>query len=195
MAAGAPLAVGELAVRRGRGDRVPLDPRDAPRRAARRLGPAAVCHLGRLGGRDCGPRLHPHLVGRAAASAPRHARGAHARRAARRSSHRRACRARAGARGGGHGASAAEPPLDRDEYVRRSRRRRARAAPPLDEPRRRQPSLPARALGHRGRLVEELLAGPPEAERAARSSAGATALACGRSAGSRGRPQPLRDAV
>ena len=77
VAAGIARALGELAVPRRRGDRRPLVAALAAAPAAPRRPAATAGDGGGLGG--CGrrsrSRLHPHLVGRTAASAARDARG------------------------------------------------------------------------------------------------------------------------
>ena len=162
-------ALGELAVRRRRDDRDALQPRRHPRRAAARRRAARVRLVRTLGGvgraarrarRDGGS--HAHLVGRAAASALRHARDPH---------RRPADRARA------HGAH-------RRTRARRSSRTRRRGAPTAATTsriagRRRAVGLDAELLHPDGdgvvsarELARELLgAEPPEPEALAQLAA------------------------
>ena len=91
LASGRARAVGELAVARRRADGDGLEPRARPRRAAARGRPAGVRLVRGVGGVGRAARalgvaagLHADLVGRPAASAVRHARGARSRPADRR---------------------------------------------------------------------------------------------------------------
>ena len=104
LAAGDPRDVGELAVSRRRGNRPGLEPRRGARSTPAKRRAAGFPLLRGVGGvhrpfraAGNGRRLHPLLVGRAAASEVRDARGADARPADEPRSHRSLHRARPGA--------------------------------------------------------------------------------------------------